>query len=131
MGELNLSTRRLILANSGCPYPYLYRASTQEVEELVLDAYPLGVRADTEYRTQEIELETGDYVVFCSDGLPEADNISDELFGFERLAKAIRQECRKDLSAADLVDRLMGEVQAFAGEAPQGDDKTCVVIRVG
>lgn len=131
MGELESSTRRLRLANSGCPYPYLYRASTQEVEELPLDAYPLGIRADTQYESLEVKLEEGDYVVFCTDGLAEASNVSDELFGFERLGETIRQGCREKLSAAGLIDRLMGKVQAFAGESPQDDDRTCVVIRVG
>ena len=60
----------------------------------------------------------------------EAANGQEEIFGFEQIAEAIRQGCAEDLSAADLIDRLFTEVQAFAGDVPQGDDMTCVVLTV-
>ena len=129
MGEIDLNRRTLRLANSGCPYPLHYAATTGKVIELQIDAYPLGVRPDTVYSSIEVPLASGDYLVFCSDGIAETANIQDEIFSFERTAEVIRQGCQEGLSAEELIDRLIGEVQTFAGEAPQGDDMTVVVMK--
>ena len=131
MGEIDLSTHSFHLANGGgCPSPYHYRAPTGEVIELETAAYPLGVRADTRYSTLETQLEPGDYVVFCSDGITEMSDPSGEIFGFERTAETIHQACAEDLSADAIVERLIGIVKDFAGDAPQGDDMTVVVLKV-
>ena len=131
MGEIDLNRRNLRLANSGCPYPYHYSAIVGEVVELSVDAYPLGVRPDTIYSTIELSLSPGDRVVFCSDGIAETTNVEEEMFGFERTAETIRQACSENLSAEALIDRLIDTVKEFAGDVPQGDDMTCVVLEVG
>ena len=131
MGELDTETRTFHLANGGCPYPYHFQASTGEISELQLDAYPLAIRSDSEYETMDIQLNAGDRIIFCSDGIIEAENAGEEMFGFERTAETIRQGCREDLSAEALIDHLIGAVKAFAGETPQGDDMTVVVLKVG
>jgi len=130
MGEIELSDRTYRLANGGCPSPYHYRVSTGEVAELDTAAYPLGVRADTSYSAIETELVPGDYVVFCSDGIIEMSDPSGEFYGFERTAETIRRGCAEDLSAEALIDHLIGAVKSFAGDAPQGDDMTVVVLKV-
>jgi len=130
MGELDISTRMLRLSNGGCPYPLHYHATTGQVTELQVDAYPLGVRADTVYSTIEVQLESGDDIIFCSDGIAEAANVQEAIFGFERTAETIRQVCAEDLSAEVLIDRLIGTVKDFTGDAPQGDDMTVVVLKV-
>ena len=66
----------------------------------------------------------------CSDGIIEAENGDGELFGFERTAETIGKGCSRDLSAPQLLDYLIDEVKAFAGETPQGDDQTVVVLAV-
>jgi len=95
-----------------------------------VDAYPLGVRAETGYTAIEASLETGDYIVFCSDGIIEAANVDEDIFGFEQTAETIRTGCAEGLSAEAMIGRLIGTVQVFAGDEPQGDDMTCVVLRV-
>ena len=66
----------------------------------------------------------------CSDGIIEAANTEEDIFGFEQTAETIRAGCAEGLSAEALIDRLVGVVQDFAGDEPQGDDMTCVVLRV-
>ena len=68
----------------------------------------------------ETALQTGDYVVFCSDGIIEAANPASDIFGFEQTAETIRTGCAEGLSAEALIDRLIGAVQDFAGDEPQG-----------
>jgi len=69
-------------------------------------------------------------VVFCSDGIVEAGNATDEQFGYERTAEAIRKACEEGLSAEATIDRLLQKVATFKGDAPQSDDMACVVVRV-
>ena len=130
MGEIDPVSRKFQVANSGFPYPYHYRASAGNISEIQIDAYPLGVRSGTQYPVEEIQLEPGDRVVFCSDGIIEAANSEETIFGFERTQETIRQGCDEGLSAEALIDRLFSVVENFTGDAPQGDDMTIVVLEV-
>ena len=128
LGEFDLNTHTLRLANSGCPYPYYFSASSGEVKEVQIDTYPLGIRPNSTYDVQEFQLEPGDRVVLCSDGLIEAQNPHGEMFGFERTANIIVQSHRENLDASTLLDRFDDEVQTFAAGIPLEDDLTCVVL---
>ena len=137
MGELQIrdshngsASLDLRLANCGCPYPYHYQAAGREVAELSMDAYPLGIRPNTEYQVVETQLSPGDYLVFCSDGIIEAANSQEEIFGFEQTTETIRKSCREGQSAEGLIDHLLTQVKAFTEEGPQGDDMTVVVLKV-
>ena len=130
MGELGLSSNTLRLSNGGCPSTYHFHAQTGEITELEVGAYPLGIRPNTEYEVLETQLQPGDRIVFCSDGIVEADNAAGEQLGFERTSETIRQACAEGLSAEATIDRILEEVAAFKGNAVQSDDMTCVVVRV-
>ena len=130
MGEFDLVSRILRMSNCGGPYPFHYKAATQEVVELEMAAYPLGIRADATYEAIEVQLEPGDRVVFCSDGIVEATNPQEEMFTFEQTAEVIRQGCLEGLAAEVLLEHLFGRVKAFTGTAEQGDDMTVVVLQV-
>ena len=130
MAELGPGAGKLRLSNGGCPYPFVFRAATQRVEEIDLSAFPLGIRAESTYAVAEIELARGDLVVLCSDGIIEASDSSDDLFGFERTAETIRQMGIQNASATQLVDHMFDVVEAFTDAGPQEDDQTMVAIRV-
>jgi len=130
MLKLDPDGRTMRVANCGCPYPLLYRAASGQIEEIRIEAYPLGIRPDTQYSAVEIVLSPGDYVVLHSDGFSEAANAEEQLFGFDQTMKVIRQGCSEGLAPESLIDRLVGEVQAFTGDEPQADDMTCVVVKV-
>ena len=130
MGELQLKTRRIRVTNGGCPYPYYYSATTGQVDELRLDAFPLGLRAESEYGVIEIELAPGDRIVLCSDGIIEAQQEEGEIFGFERTADVIGQAARENVPATVMIERLLGAVDLFTGIGEQLDDQTIVVLGV-
>jgi len=109
---------------------YHYQALSNDVVELELNAYPLGIRGYTDYDVLEGQLQTGDYLIFCSDGIAEAENLSGELFGYARTEETILQACGDGLSAEAVIDHILAVVATFGGGAPQGDDMTCVVLRV-
>jgi phosphoserine phosphatase RsbU/P len=128
MAEIDTDTKRFRLASCGSPYPLHFHNG--EVTELQVDGYPLGVREDTTYDTIEAQLSQGDYLVMYSDGIPETINKAEEMFGYERTIETVRECCGEGISAEALVARLMSKAREFAGEEPQADDMTCVVVRI-
>lgn len=130
MAEVQLTTLRVRVANSGCPYPLHYRAAIRSVVELEIDAYPLGLQLESKHQTMEAQLAVGDYLVFCSDGIIETFNQAEELFGFERTADVVHAAGLQGVSAEVLRDRLLEAVRVFAGEVGQEDDITCMVLHI-
>ncbi len=130
MAEIDLQTHTLRLANGGCPYPLYFNATTQTISEIQVEAYPLGVRGDTQYPTIELQLMAGDRLVFCSDGIVEAINAQRDLFGFDRAMATVHKGCLEQLSASALIDYLLATVREFTDGADQNDDMTCIVVNV-
>jgi len=122
--------RRLTLANGGQLTPLLRRAdgstSFVEVPEAAL---PLGLSLEVAYTQVELDLAPGDTLVFYTDGIVEAHDQDRKLFGFERLERLV--ERWGHLAPEALIERVIGEVHAFAEGLPPHDDVTIVVVRVG
>ncbi len=72
-------------------------------------------------------LGPGDVMVLYTDGITEAENTAQEMFGEDRLREAIARA--RMLPAAAIVAAILESVQAFSGTAPQSDDITLIVIR--
>ena len=95
-----------------------------------LGARPLGIDLDTVYAAKEIRLESGDRLVFGSNGIIGARNKDDERFGVEGASEAVRKACEAGLSAEETIDRILAEVETFREEKGQWD-LTFVVGGVG
>jgi len=119
---------KLKYINAGHNPPLLFRASTGDVHLLKAEGIVLGVLEDIRLEEAEIELTRGDVVVLFTDGITDANNEKKEEFGEERLIKVIREN--STLSAQDLMVKIQGEVMAFAGEQPQFDDITLMILKV-
>ncbi len=76
----------------------------------------------------ELPLSSGDTLIFYTDGFTEAMNSDLEEFGDQRFVDLLRQRCNG--SARDLLQTAFDEVKAFAGDHPQHDDMTMVVLKV-
>ena len=75
-----------------------------------------------------VEIAAGDVFVFCTDGVYETFNASDEEFGVARTAEIVQG--RRGEPATRIADAIMDGVEGFRGDAPQGDDMTVVVVRI-
>jgi PAS domain S-box-containing protein len=117
------------VANAGCITPLVCRANGA-VEWVDIGGIPLGVgvSAQVNYTEAILTLAKGDSVIFTSDGVIEATNALDHMFGFERLEQAVARSPR--LSAAATLTHLLAEVTTFTGPTEPHDDLTIVVLQV-
>jgi len=128
---LDPTTRRVVVANAAhCP-PVLRKARSGKVVEIGQEesGFPLGTDEDMRYSQFTLALDPGDCLLLYTDGLTEAQNAEDDLYGIERLMAALRSP---PSSPAAVVERLLDEVHEFVGDAPVTDDLTilcCLACR--
>ena len=118
--------QKLRVANAGQSQPLLYKDG--RCGKVELTGFPLGIFEDVTYDEWGVTLESGNIVVFHSDGIAETSNSEGQFFGTERLRKLI--EAHHTLSATELSDLILREVDWFAQSAPLSDDRTLVVLKV-
>ena len=88
----------------------------------------IGAFSNACYEQESLQLERGDVLIAYTDGLTEARNAHGEEFGEARLIRAVSN--LGDLSAGDLSDSVVREVQEWCGETPRHDDLTLVIMKV-
>lgn len=88
--------------------------------------FVLGPMPDSAYETERITLQPGDKLFLYTDGVTEASNHAQEVYGEPQLLKALQHAAKEDL--ADLIYYIRAEVARHANGAPQSDDITMVAI---
>ena len=88
----------------------------------------MGIQEEVEYGETSVELQLGDVVLFYTDGIPEAMNEKNELFGFERVENTVLG--LQTMGSSDMKEKLLQEIAVFTGTAKQHDDMTVVVVRI-
>ncbi len=124
-GVYDRTTRKLVLANSGLPHPFLLRDG--EPSKISISGVPLGLLPDRSYEQTELELSPGDAVVIASDGIEECLNGDDEEFGSSRVVATLRKLANG--SAQEIAEGLLESVQVYSGESEPSDDRTVVVLK--
>jgi len=118
--------RKLRVANAGQEQPFLFHGG--RCEKIRLVGFPLGIFEDAIYDQRSFILDPGDIVVFHSDGIGDTMNSDKEFFGHDRVCRLIAQH--HDLSANEIADKILEEVDRFSNGAHPGDDRTLVVLKV-
>ena len=130
LGILDVASGLLTAANGGHEYPCIYRKGPSGKKEFMLEkgvnGPGLAIFKGVEFEENEWMLEKGDRIFVYTDGLPEAQDKEEELFGMERMLKALNDHAED--SVADFLNRIHEEVDRFVGEAPQYDDITMMVL---
>lgn len=124
---INPKEKKAFFSNAGMPYPVVKRGN--RIIEMGKGGLPLGMLAGVEYETDSIQLQLGDFLVFYTDGIVEAENEADEMYSDERLHSII-QRTDNNMSARELLNAILFDVQTFSGETEQYDDITLVVLKV-
>ena len=124
---IEISTGKGLAANAGHEHPAIRRAGGKY--ELVTYRHSPAVAAMDGIRFSEhpFELHPGDSLFVYTDGVPEATNASDELFGNDRMLAALNRD--PDATPEQLLANVKKEIDAFVGDAPQFDDITMMDFR--
>ena len=126
LGVLEISTGKLIAANAGHEYPFLRKADGSF--ELFKDkhGFVVGGMEGVKYKSYEIQMEPGTKLFVYTDGVPEATNAEQELFGTERMVAALNEDA--NASPEQILTNVRKSVDAFVGEEEQFDDLTMLCL---
>jgi sigma-B regulation protein RsbU (phosphoserine phosphatase) len=124
---LDLTTGWLAYANAGHNRPVWVHAGTGEIQELKSRGTVMGIFEEIEPDEHEINLAPGDVIVCYTDGVTEAVNEAEQLFGVERLHSVIAAHARG--SAQELLEAIVQASTSFIGDMPQWDDFTLFVVK--
>lgn len=128
-GVLDPESKTLIYSNAGHNYPFVFGENGGVCEQLKSGGLPCGIIEDTSYNEAQVQLRPGDIVVFYTDGITEASNSDEAMFGEERLKNIILKNLQLD--SANLIAEVHAELIKFAGNSPQYDDLTLMVLKIG
>ena len=128
LGILEISTGKLTAVNAGHEYPVLKQDGRYA---LIKDrhGFVIGGMEDVSYREYVLQLHPGDCLFVYSDGIPEATDAHQQLFGTERMVTALNEN--PDASPEETLKNVRRAVDAFVQEAEQFDDMTmlCLLYR--
>ena len=126
MGLLNVRTGRLCIANAGHNPPLLRRAGGSFEYLKVRAGFVLAGMEGVRYRLTEMDLQPGDQIYLYTDGVTEATDLEQQLYGEPRLLDLLNR--RHGASAQAICEAVKADVDAFAGEAEQFDDITMLCL---
>ncbi|MGH7997771.1 MAG: PP2C family protein-serine/threonine phosphatase, partial [Opitutaceae bacterium] len=126
--SIDLAGRKIVAAGAGhCPVLYVPEGS-REVVPLPTRGVPLGILPDAVYRDQSAKLGRPGTLLAHTDGLTDARSPAGARYGEVRLAEWLRSQSFARLPAADLRDRLIGELDAFRAGTPMADDQAFLML---
>ena len=126
MGILDLKTGTLQFANAGHNPPLLKRANGDFEYLKTRAGFVLAGMEGVRYRSTELTLCDGDRLFLYTDGVPEATNSDNKLYGEDRLLNFMNQN--STIEAKALLSDLKSNIDKFVGEAPQFDDITMLML---
>ena len=126
LGILEISTGKLTAANAGHEYPVIREPGGSFA--LLKDRHGLviGGMSGVRYREYELQLKPGSKIFLYTDGVPEANNARNELFGTERMIAALNQD--PGAAPEDILKNVRRAVDGFVEEAEQFDDLTMLCL---
>lgn len=122
----NDDKQTLQIANAGAVQPLFCRGG--QVETVQAEGFPLGMFKDVSYEEFTLSTRPGDAVIFFSDGIVDAVNEREEMFGDARLTALVTSHLKS--TAQEMVDAIYQELSTFQGGVERFDDETVVVLKV-
>ena len=126
MGILDIPSGQMQFANAGHNPPIIKRAGGNFEYLKTRAGFVLAGMEGVCYRVGEITLNEGDRLFLYTDGVPEATNLENKLYGEDRLLVFMNDNL--DLEATELLPQLKNNIDTFVGEAPQFDDITMLMF---
>ena len=129
LGMLEISTGKLTAANAGHEYPVLKQADGGFALLKDKHGFVLGGMDGVRYQNYELRLEPGAKLFLYTDGVTEATDAKNRMFGTKRMLEALNAE--PDASPERLLDNVRRAVDSFVDEAEQFDDLTMLCLEYG
>ena len=126
MGKFDLTTGKLSYANAGHNPPIVVHGNGECEYLKSRPGFVLAGMDGIKYRENEITLKKGDRIFLYTDGVTEATDINETLYGENRLLAYM--DNNKTLNAQALLSGLKEDIDRFAGDAPQFDDITMLIF---
>ena len=135
VGVLDLETGKLHFCNAGHEKPLIIKGRVISQVETKANI-PIGIAESSKYQDQETTIVPGDMIMLYTDGLNEATNAAEELFGFSRIASTINgsdstqaaTKAQKTFTPEELIETMKQSVAHFVQDAEQSDDLTMLAI---
>jgi len=122
----NDENQTLQLANSGAVQPMFCRAGGSH--PIRAEGFPLGMFPNVTYDEFSVATEPGDAFVFVSDGILDAENEHEEMYGEDRLSATLCGE--RERTAAQIAEAILADVSRFQAGHDRFDDETIIVLKV-
>ncbi len=126
VGVLNLKTGEFRYVNAGHEMPFISKNNAPFAPHKIKAAFVLAGMEGMQYKEGVINLEPGDKIFQYTDGVTEATDTDEELFGMERLEASLAKVC--DKSPEEILGAVKADIDEFVGEAPQFDDITMLCL---
>jgi phosphoserine phosphatase RsbU/P len=117
---------RMRIVSAGMPGPFLLRGN--ECHSMQLAGIPPGLFPSVRYDEFTIQLEPGDAMLFCTDGITDARNIYDKEFDLHGVQEVCREN--QEASAIELLGKLFLAIQSYTSGCRQWDDMTAAVFQL-
>ncbi len=127
LGIMTVSTGEVIASNAGHEYPFI--TGEDNKFSLIKDPHGIviGIMEDMEYVDYSFTIPKGGKLFLYTDGVREAQNKDDVLYGMDRIKNSLNQY--SDLPVKDIISSIKKDVDEYAGEMEQFDDITMVCIK--
>lgn len=125
-GVLDLVTGEFRYVNAGHEIPFICKKDGTFEAYKIRAGFVLAGMEGIRYKCGLVQLEPGDRVFQYTDGVTEATNKDNELYGMQRLEEVLNRN--KDCTPSQLLSRVKEDIDAFVGEAPQFDDITMLCM---
>ena len=125
---IDLSSKTIRMAKAGHPYPLILKKSTGDFLSFASRGTALGFFPDSVFTEQQMDFESGDQILFYTDGITEQADCRQEMFGEERVMKLLRS-----LTAAgeqDKLRKIFEEMKRFSGKKTFDDDITMLLLEI-
>ncbi len=128
---LDYNSKKVVFSRAGHNPLIHYNKNTNEINTFQPGGIALGLEKGSHFRSEieeaELQLNSGDILVFYTDGFSEAMNDQQEEFGEDRLLDIIKKH--NEESAPSIIDRIHEQVMDFTGDTPRHDDMTMMILK--
>lgn len=119
---INIETGHFTYVNAGHEMPFIYKRGKEWTAYPMKPGFVLAGMENMKFATGDFYLEPGDKIFQYTDGVTEATNINNELYGMDRLKAAL--DVNSDKKVSELLPAIKADIDKFVGSAPQFDDIT-------